>query len=106
MTFSVDDIVTVFNLAGFDSFEQAVASLVIGRAFLEAGFNDPSILTPVLQRFKLINEKMGLQTQAASLQLAQQEQVRALLDQTNPPIGELNQQIAAIDAQLAQIPGA
>jgi hypothetical protein len=106
MTFTIDDIVTAFNSVGFASLDQAVASLAISNAFLEAGFTDPTILTPVLKRFKLINEQLALKTQAAALLAEQQNQVRAVVDATNPAIGELNNQVAAIDTLLAQLPAA
>jgi hypothetical protein len=105
MEFTLDDIVNVFNKVGFESIEEAVASLSLSNSFLEAGFTDPTVLTPVLKRFKLINEKMELQTKAAILQASQQSQITKVVEETNPPIGELNNQINVIDTQLAQLQG-
>lgn len=101
MKFTIDDIVEIFNQVGFTSIEDAAQTLTLAKSFIEAGFTDPVIFTPVLKRFKLLDDKLKLQTQAAVLQADQQQQIRVLVETTNPPIGELNNQISAIDTQLA-----
>lgn len=73
--FTTDDIVEIFNAAGFESKDDAIQVLSVMGAFIEAGFTDPAVFTPVLKRFKLLDEKLKLQTQAATLQADQQQQV-------------------------------
>lgn len=101
--FTTDDIVTIFNSVGFNDLAEATQSLTLSKSFIDAGFTDPTLFTPVLKRFKLLDQKMKLQTQAAILTADQQTQIQKLVETTNPPIGDLNNQVAAIDAELAQL---
>ena len=103
MEFTTEDIVEIFNQAGFETIEAAVQALSVAKAFIEAGFTGPTIFTPAIKRFKLLDEQMKLKSQAATLQADQQRQVQQLIETTNPPIGELNNQIAAIDMELAKL---
>lgn len=103
MEFTIEDVVKVFNSVGFLSFEDAVQSLSLASSFYEAGFTDPAVLTPVLKRFKLINEQLQLKTQVAILRASQQSQLDKLVEETNPPIGELNNRLAEIEGELAAL---
>jgi hypothetical protein len=103
MNFTSKDILDIFNAVGFESKESAIGALAVCSAFIQAGFTDPAAFAPVLKRFKLLDEKMKLQGQAASLLNEQEKKVQDLIDTTNPPIGEINNQVAAIDLELAKL---
>lgn len=105
VTFTSDDIVEIFNSVGFESKENAIGALAVSSAFIAAGFTDPAAFAPVLKRFKLLDDKLKLQSQAAALQADQQTQIQSLVASTNPAIGELNNQIGAIDSELAKLQG-
>lgn len=101
--FSLEDIQAIFNAVGFASFDQAVKALSLANSFIAAGFDDPALFVTVLKRFRLVNAQMLLKQQAAMALAAQQEEIRLVVEKTNPAIGEYNNAIAAIEAELAAL---
>jgi hypothetical protein len=99
-----DDITQAANAVGFDAAGLTTA-LGMVKSIVDAGFTDPVLFTKVLMRFKLLDDKLKLQTQVAGIQTAQQQQIGKIMDDTNPDINSFNAQISQIDAQLAHLQG-
>lgn len=102
---TTDEITTAINTAGFTDAEDLTQALTLLKSFQDAGFTDPSLFTPVLKRFKLLDEKLKLQALVATKQYEQQTQVSQVMNLTNPEINDLNTQIGQIDVQLAVLQG-
>jgi hypothetical protein len=99
-----DELLEAINAVGFDQ-AGLITALSMVKSIVDAGFTDPVLFTKVLMRFKLLDDKLRLQAQAAMLTADQQGQIQKLVADTNPAIGELNQQIGAIDMELAKLQG-
>jgi hypothetical protein len=96
-----DDVTGAFIKAGFTP-DNITPALALIKSLQDVGIT-PDIFTPMLMRLKLIDNRMKVEQRIQVKKDEQQQQIGEIMGAISPEINSLNNELATINDQLAQL---